>query len=224
VTPVFHRRVELVAGDGTVTAAIEDFNHHFEITVAHDGERVTGFTANPVRAPWSQCPGAAAELDELVGAPIGVRPASAHPDRHCTHLIDLACVAVRFAGSTGRRRYDAEITDWDQPISSAVIVRDDGLRLEWQVSRMAIEGPEPYTGRSLGGGFTPWVLTELDADTAEAALILRRAAWMSPSRGFDLDSFATLDQTGLGEGVCFATQPQRIHIATRNVGAARATA
>lgn len=224
MTPPFHRRVELIAADGTVAATVEDFNHHFDITVSHDGTRVTGFAVDPVRAPWTQCPGAAAQLTELVGAPIGERPASAHPDQHCTHLIDLACVAVRFAGSTGRRRYDATVTDWDQPTSRAVVVRDDGLRLDWQVGRSAIEGPEPWAGRSLGAGFTPWVLTTFDPDTAEAALILRRAAWMSPSRGFDLDAYDLVGETGLGVGVCWTTQPQRIALATRNRGTARPTA
>jgi hypothetical protein len=218
---VFHRRVELVAGDSTVHATIEDFNHHFELTVTHDGSVVTAVAAEHVRAPWSQCPGAAAELQELVGKPVGVRPASAHASEHCTHLIDLVSVAVRFAGTVGHRRYDAWISDWDQPVGSAVIERDDGLRLAWQVGGNRIHGPDPWTDQPLGGRFTPWVLSTFDADTAEAALILRRAAWMAPSRGFDLDSFATLDQTGLGEGVCYATQPQRIHIATRNAGMAR---
>lgn len=224
VSEPFHRRVELVADDGTVTAAIEDYNHHFVVTLAHDGERVTGFAVDAVRAPWSACPGAAGELDELVGSLIGVRPASARPDRHCTHLVDLACVAVRFAGSTGRRRYDATITGWDEPVADAVVERDDGLRIQWRVGRSSIEGPEPYAGRSLGAGFTPWVLTTLDADTAEAALILRRAAWMSPSRGMDLDDYAVLADSGLPEGVCYASQPERIRIATRNVGMARPTA
>lgn len=224
MSPAFHRRVELVAGDGTVAATIEDFNHHFDITVRHDGERVTGFAVDAVRAPWSQCPGAAGELEELVGAPIGVRPTSAHPDHHCTHLIDLACVAVRFAGSTGRRRYDATVTGWDEPLADAVIERDDGLRIEWRANRSMIEGPEPFAGRSLGAGFTPWVLSTFDAEVAEAALILRRATWMSPSRGFDLDTFDLLGETGLGEGVCYATQPQRIGIATRNRGMARPSA
>jgi hypothetical protein len=224
VTPPFHRRVELVAGDGSVAATIEDYQHHFDLTLAHDGERVTGFAVAPVRAPWSQCPGAAAELVELVGAPVGVRPASARPDLHCTHLIDLACIATRFAGTPGRRRYDATVTGWDEPTAHAVVERDDGLRVEWRVGRATIESPPPYAGRSLGAGFTPWALTELDPDTAEAALILRRASWMSPSRGIDLDAYATLDQTGLAEGVCFATQPQRIRIATRNVGNARPSA
>ncbi|MCU1377493.1 MAG: hypothetical protein JWN29_476 [Acidimicrobiales bacterium] len=223
MTPPFHRRIELDAGDGTVTATVEDYNHHFDLRLTHDAALVTGFSVDPVRAPWSQCPGAAAELDELVGRPVGVRPTSASPDRHCTHLIDLACVAVRFAGSTGRRRYDVTVTDWDQATSTAAVQRDDGLRVEWQVGRMAIEGPDPYTGRSLGAGFTPWALRELHAEVAEAALILRRAAWMSPSRGFDLDAFATVADTGLGEGVCFATQPERIHLATRNLGTARVT-
>lgn len=221
----FVRRVELVAEPGFVVATIEDYNHHFDVTITHDGSVVTGTRVDAVRAPWSECPGAGDELADLVGAPLGVRPHVASPDRHCTHQLDVACVGVRFAG-TGLpwRRYDVTVIGWDQPEVHATVARDDGLRLDWTLDRtQTITWPEPFAGRTLGAGFTSWAFRELDAEAAEAALVLRRAAWMAPSRGFDLDAFTTLDQTGLGEGVCFATQPERIGRARRNVGMARVT-
>lgn len=221
----FVRRVELTAGPGAVVATIEDYNHHFDVAITHDGAAVTGVRVDPVRAPWSECAGAGAELAALVGVPLGVRPNVASPDHHCTHQLDVACVGVRFAG-TGLdwRRYDVTVAGWDEEEVHATVERDDGHRVAWTLDRFqTITGPDPFTGRTLGAGFTPWVIRELDDDTAEAALILRRAAWMAPSRGFDLDAFASLDQTGLGEGVCFATQPERIRRARRNVGMARVT-
>lgn len=223
MSPPFVRRVELEARPGSVLATIEDFNHHFDVTLRHDGRIATGLSVDAVRAPWSPCGDAGAELAELVGAPIGVRPVTRRADQHCTHQIDTACVAVRFAGlDLEWRRFDVTITGYDEPVMHATVERDDGYRLDWTVERHVITAPEPYAGHALGSGFTTWVLG-LDADEAEAALILRRAAWMSPSRGFSLDDFPTLADTGLGVGVCFAAQPERIHTARRNVGMARVT-
>jgi hypothetical protein len=203
-------------------ASIEDYNHHFEVTLIHDGTVVTDITGRAVRAPWSPCASAAGELRELVGGPIGRRPRVDAPDRHCTHQLDIACVAVRFAGAgLEHRRFDAVVTDWDGPEGRAIVERGDGLRLEWTVNRSTITSPPPYAGRLLGAGFTTWALSTLDPDTAEAALILRRAAWMSPSRGLDLDQHDFLVESGLGEGVCYSAQPQRIHVARRNHGTTR---
>ena len=222
MTPPFVRRVELEAVDATtVLATIEDFNHHFDVTLRHDGRIATGLSVDAVRAPWSLCGDAGAELAELVGAPLGVRPATRRADQHCTHQIDTACVAVRFAGlGVGWRRFDVTVTGYDEPVMQAAVERDDGYRLEWTVEHHVISVPERYAGRALGAGFTVWAVG-LEPDEAEAALILRRAAWMSPSRGMDLDDFPTLADSGLGVGVCFSAQPERIRAARRNVGMAR---
>lgn len=221
--PPFIRLLRLTApDDGSVIASIEDYNHHFEVSLLHDGDVVTDITARAVRAPWSPCAAAAGELRELVGRPVGERPRVDAPDRHCTHQLDIACVAVRFAGTgLDDRWFDVVVTDWDKPGGRAVVGRDDGLRLEWTIDRSRITAPPPYAGRPLGPGFTTWATSTLDADTAEAALILRRGVWMSPSRGLDLDQCDTLDQSGLGEGVCYSAQPARIHVARRNRGMAR---
>ena len=69
-------------------------------------------------------------------------------------------------------------------------------------------------GRSLTSGFTAWATT-LDPDQSEAALILRRAAWMAPARPIDLDDYATMASTGMPVGVCFSAQPERIEQAVR---------
>ena len=221
--PPFLRRVELETLDAhTVRATIEDYNHHFEVTLRHDGERAVAFSTEAVRSPWSPCADAAGELAELVGRPIGVRPRSDSPDRHCTHQLDVACIAVRFAGlGLPWRRYDVTITGYDQPEEHAEVVRDDGYRLAWTVvGNTTIASPEPYAGRLLGKGFASFART-LEPDEAEAAFVLRRAAWMAMSRSFSLDAFATLDETGLGVGVCYAAQAHRRETARRNRGMAR---
>ena len=216
----FRRRVVLRrTADDLVDGEIEDHIHHFAVRLGHRDGRVTEIEGRAVRAPWSLCPGATAPLAELVGAPVGSPAPRVDPTAHCTHLLDLAVVALRFAaGSPATRRFSLDITGWDQPELTASARRDDGPAFRWTVRGGIITDPEPYVGRHLGSGFTAWATDALDDDEAELALLLRRATWMSASRGIDLDRFDRLSQSAVPPGSCFASQPQRIELARRNRG------
>lgn len=221
VAPPFERRVELVASPGVVVAEVEDCQHHFAVSIHHDGTRVTGFDLDAIRAPWSPCSSAVVRLGELVGVPVGVRPVAGRADLHCTHQLDLALVGVRFAGlGIARRRYAMSVVDYMRPQSTATLVRDDGYELTWTVRAGTVTGPAAHAGHALGAGFTTWAVS-LPADEAEAALLLRRAAWMAPARLIQLDDFPTMRSTGMREGVCWAAQPERIDVATRVRGSSR---
>jgi hypothetical protein len=220
-SPPFRRRVTLGRpAPGAVEAAVEDHIHHFAVRIEHADGMVTAVEGRAVRAPWTTCPGAIAVLRELVGRPVGVIRVD-RPGDHCTHLLDLALVAVRFAASgPSTRRYELTISEWDGDATDAIVERDDGRSLRWTVERGTIVEPEPFAGHSIGAGFTAWVDESLDEDTGELALLLRRAVWMSPSRGFDLDAIASLSDLPIASGACFASQPERIHLARRNSGTA----
>ena len=218
--PPFRRRVELQRLDAsTVDGSLEDHFHHFEATVTHADGVVTAVESRAPRAPWSLCPGAGAQLQELVGKPVGVLPQVADVTDHCTHLLDLALTLVRFAGTgLDHRRYDMTVTDWDTDASEATLVRDDGRVLRWTSSKGELTGPEPFTGRSTRAGFARWVVETFDPDEGEMVLHLRRATWLAPSRLLDMDQYSVLGESGLPEGTCFASQPERIGLATRNKG------
>lgn len=213
--PPFVRTVEFRAEGGTVVASLRDFQHRFAIEVRHDGSHVVGFTLHPTRLPWTTCAAAADELDELVGAPIGERPRTRRADQHCTHQIDLALTAVRFAGlGLAHRRYDMTVTGYLTDACVASLRRDDGMELRWRIADGAIVEPADLAGRSLTTGFTAWATT-LDPDDSEAALVLRRGAWMAPARSVDLDDYDTMASTGMPPGVCYSAQPARIEQAVR---------
>jgi hypothetical protein len=61
--------------------------------------------------------------------------------------------------------------------------------MTWTVGTNIVEGPEPYAGRSLGRGFLAWAEAELDPETAEAAIVLRRGCSISMGRLMDLDEY-----------------------------------
>src|SRR3546814_6276769 len=151
--PPFRRRFELrrIAADA-VEAELEDPIHHVVVIVHHDHHEVTGVEGRAIRLPWSLCPGAISQLEELVGAPVGVAPAVADAGTHCTHLLESALTAVRFAGTTaGDRRYDLEVTDVEgdagQPSVLAVARRDDGFELTLHTDGRQLLAPDRKSTR-----------------------------------------------------------------------------
>lgn len=219
----FHRRIVLRSPSGTeVTAELEDDFHHFRVWIGHDGERVVTVGAEALRYPWSTCPQAKAELLALTGAPLTADTAAlaalVPPRRNCTHMHDLAGLAVAHA-ARGRdhRRYDAVVPDRDpEGRTRAVLWRDGAEVLAWDLHRHRIAGPPPWSGRDLRAGFVAWAGANLDPDDAEAACVLRRAAAIALGRMVDLDAYERADE--LREvmlGACYTFSPAVIATARR---------
>jgi hypothetical protein len=225
-TQAFHRRHELRALDAaTVVAAVEDDMHHFELTLRHDGRVVTAVDGRAVRWPWAPCTDGARAVDALVGMPLDTSSSAVgawtDATTQCTHQFDLAGLAVAHAarhaaGGAPTRSYLAVVPDWEQPPYHAWILRDGVEVLRFTIDGRTVAAPEPFAGVALDRRFIQWCSEHLDDDTAEAALLLRRAAWMSPARHIDLESYAMVGDTLVKPGVCFATQPQRLSIGFRN--------
>ena len=172
------------------------------------------------RHPTSLCPQAGLRLTELVGMALNASSAAAlsHTDarQQCTHMIDLAGLAIAAAArDIGRRCYEAEAPDRVDGRSRPRLWCDGRLVLEWTIDKMTVVGPGPYAGRSLEAGFTAWTQAELDVDAAEAALVLRRACFISGGRGVDLDSPG---RTFGPAGGCWVWQPEQAPQARRMVG------
>lgn len=216
----FRRRVTLTRTSVTqVAASVEDHIHHFEVQVDHDNQRVCAIQGRAVRAPWSTCPGATRELDRLIGERIGGFAHLEQPMLQCTHLLDLAVLAIRFAGQeVDRRWFEVSVVNWAGPSVDAQIQRDDGAALGWTLQAGRIVTPAPYEGRDLRQGFAAWAHRTLAADELELALILRRAVWMSVSRGMDLDQVDTPKESGMNPASCYASQPVRFELGRRNHG------
>jgi len=222
-----YRRVFLLVGDeARVVADMEDDFHRFRVTLAHDGARVTEVRAEAFRTPWSECSGATAVLRGLEGIPLSVRPraAAAHADprANCTHLFDLAGLAVAHAATRrARRRYDVEIPDRRAGRTRARLARDGAPLLDWEVEGTDVLSPPPYAGRTLrGGSFLLWAERSLDPETAEAAIALRRACFISVGRARDLDAAHDAGvYLSMAPGSCFTMTAGVAERALRNRGA-----
>ena len=103
------------------------------------------------------------------------------------------------------RSYEVTIPDREAGHTIATLHVDGQPMLLWHIMDMTIEGPPPYEGRSLRAGFTKFTYS-LSRDQAEAALVLRRALFVSQGRGIDIDALGDRGPVG----GCWAWQPERI--------------
>jgi len=217
------RRISLVARDErTIEAGLEDDFHRFGLTLTHDGERVVTCEGRAERFPWTECPGAIEPLRALAGVPLSARGTAiaeyVAPQANCTHLFDLAGLAVALAarGDT-RREYLAVVPDRDAEWRTRAWLECDGVEvLAWDVAGIEVEGPDPFTGIRLRGGFQAWVTASLSPADAELALVLRRACEISMGRHTPWDDLpAAIDVGEFMLGVCHTFQPGRAEVALR---------
>jgi hypothetical protein len=224
---VYRRRIRLRAEDREVRGSLVDDFHDLTLRLVHDGVRVSKIEGATRRIPWATCPGAALPLALLEGMPLtrSLRSVARHTDprAQCTHLFDLASLAVSLAASGAAERcYELAVPDRVGTRTLASLSRDGVPLLRWQIDGARIEDPPPFAGRSLGGGFAEWAESTLDGALAEAAQVLRRAASISLGRRFDFDRVpdARTFQSQAG-AACFTFQPGRVAQGLRLVGNVR---
>jgi hypothetical protein len=198
------------------------------VTVRHDGATVVAVEGDSRRYPWTTCPSAVEPLRALAGAPLttALSALGEHGEarQNCTHLFDLAGLAIAHAARNGAhiRTYDVAIPDRDGNRTTPMLWRDDEPVLRWQLAGRTILGPEPFEDVSLRGGFLAWAEATFDGDLAEAASILRRACDISLGRFMDLDVFETAEMLGdQVRGTCHSFQPEMMVRAVRVKGQTR---
>lgn len=219
----FLRRIVIAqqfsAPGGEVRAALEDDFHHFRVAIQHDREQVLQVHGRADRHPYTLCRSATDRLLDLVGMRLD-RVASAvgrvtDASQQCTHLLDLAGLAIAVAAAgTSRREYELEVTDRVVGRCTATLALDGEPLLRWELQDTTVTRPAPFTGISLREGLARWALETLPADLAEATIVLRRGALISLGRQKDLDAQQHAEPTGR----CHAQQPQRAAQALRVVG------
>jgi hypothetical protein len=226
LTDVYRRRIRLLTPEpGVVIGALEDTAHHVRVTVISDARRVVSVRGEAVRLPWVTCPGAVAGLATLDGTELTTSlrqlRGAYSPAEHCTHLFDLAHLAIAHAARGHRERlYEVVVSDREQPMP-AYLFRDGVKTLEWRVALGSIVAPPQFAGVGLAGGFLSWCDANLDEEGAEAAFVLRRASSMAAIAHMDFDAYRAAGEARLQPGVCFTAQPERMAVAFRTTGSQR---
>lgn len=220
---VFRRRVDIIAhpgnGTGEVRATLEDDFHHFRVWVCHHEGEVTAIGGEALRYPYSLCPQACDQLQQLLGMKLDriAHSVTRQTDasHQCTHLLDLTGLAVAAAArGTHQRRYDVNIGQRIANRTRATLIRDGNEDLTWEVNGTLIEGPSPYCGINLREGMARWALNTLNEEAADAALLLRRCTLISMGRAYNLDEQIHAATTAL----CYSQQPERAEQALRMKG------
>jgi len=228
----YRRRIRTITVEpGVVEGGLEDDFHHFEVTLRHDGERVTGIEARSRRRPWATCPDAATNLRPIEGLPLSPRCTAiadvADPRMNCTHQFDLAGLCVSHAArALERRQYDAELPPANDGVTKPRLWRNGELVLAWTLSsrdgRRRLVDSAPYDAAPWRGGFFRWADETFDPVTAEAAIVLRRACEIGMGRGMDLEAYDSAAELGpLMGAVCYTMQPSVMPVAFRNRGSIR---
>lgn len=222
----FCRSIVLEVDVRSVLAELEDDFHHFLVTLEHAGGLVTGISHTTIRYPWSLCPTAGGQLQGLVGTPLKceLRAALAQGDirMNCTHLFDLACLAVTAAArGIVRRRYDIAVNMLNPAQRTATLARDDGFHLAWKIQGSEITDPVLFAGIGLKRGFVDWAADTLALDEAEAAILLRRAVFVSGGLRRDLDEVENAAEGARTMGGCFVMRDGIAEQALRMKGSTR---
>jgi hypothetical protein len=227
---VFRRRIRLVRPEpGLVVGELEDDFHHFRVRLRHDADHVVEAVGESPRSPWATCADGNRRIALIAGlalSPDATAPGAVADARlQCTHTFDLAGMCVAHAwrqlhGGAPRRQYDCAVPDtYASGRDPVTCLRDGEPLLTWRMDGTTIVEPDPFTGATLGGGFLRFCRDTLDADTAEAAIALRRAVYISAGRRQQHDWFRTAGEVaGALIGTCHTYQPGVVEVSFRRRG------
>jgi len=175
--PPFWRTISLRCIDRDVTARVCDNVHDFTVTLSHEQGLVTRIAARADRIPWTTCPAAIERLQQLVGLALAARVNQAvDQGQQCTHMLDLAKLALRQAQRGGQRTYAVSTGAGERPDTCVSRITRDGEEVcLWQISGNTIVSAGVFRGLSVSGRANWPPEVERDPDLYEAALILRRS-------------------------------------------------
>ncbi|MFM6931975.1 MAG: DUF2889 domain-containing protein [Novosphingobium sp.] len=203
--PGFRRRFAVTPSPRAVTAALEDDIHRMAVTVHHDGEKVVRVEADMARHPWDMCPGAVAKVEaDFTGRWLAPSDRTIDKKANCTHLFDLAELALRHAGNAAPTLYEVLVSDPVDGCVTAVLRRDGQERLRWLLHDDMMLAPHPAQGLPLIG-LRSWIAT-LPEDQKFEARMLQWASLVAHGRLMPWEpdtEFRALP------GSCFASQPGR---------------
>ena len=216
-TGVYRRGVRLTGRPGEVLAERGATPHGMRLWLRHDGVSVTGIHAETPRTPTNSCGGASLALKRLIGTPLAItQPAfygSGEPHTHCTHLFDLAALAIAHARrGTTTRRYDITVPD-EQPDGAICTIACNGSVVHrWRIRDQIIITPQEFAGQAVLRGFIPWAARRFSGDELEAALVFQKGFFVSRARRrlYSAASGRPIATNLDMHGVCFAYQPERV--------------
>lgn len=223
----YRRRIEIVPAPGVVQAAMEDYIHHFEVVVHHDGEVVRRAGATGVRSPWDTCAIGAAGVAALAGTPLADASLA---DRwvedkrdQCVHVVDTASLAAAHALDEAPLTYEVRVDIASFAERHAVLRRDGDVVLDWRIEGQQVVDGGACTGMGLDrASFSRW-LEHVPVADREALFVLRRACSIALGRLIDLDAMTYASDARPADESCHTYRSEVVDVAVRNRGTWRTT-
>ena len=203
---IFRRRLRLRVTKQQVAVELEDCNHAFRLCLHHDGEKVVSLDTEVRRYPYITCAEAPEALRKLVGAAVGGAATSTRPrllpSNNCTHLHDMALLALAYAEEPALERvYDISVADEHGGVTEARIDCDGAMVHAWRIREHAVIVPEVHAGKTMLRGFYNWVSRCHAGVPLEAAVALQRGYYVAQGRRYLSDLPASADH--MPEGACY---------------------
>ncbi len=224
---VFRRRLRLVGDDASVTAVLNDDFHSMWCRIGHDGTTVRSVEADTIRIPKTTCPGAVVPLQELVGTALSSDRksfyGSGRAGRNCTHLLDLARLAIQRAGR-GRftQIFDIVLPDAVDNNTGVQLFIDGELAYDWTLHEDVIVAPAAFAGRRLFAGFAEWAGRQFEGDALDGALMIQKAFFVARGRRYIFDQQgAATNLEPEREGRCFTFSEPQFSVARDMIGYVR---
>jgi hypothetical protein len=219
-SPPFRRTITLDNRGDEVIARVADNVHDFTVAIRFDEERVTDVAAEAARFPWTTCPGGIDKLKQLVGTSLAKQSrVSVDHAWQCTHMLDLAKMAIAHAGRGGSRSYLVAVDAMTDPDGCLAKIARDGEELfEWHVLRDRVLSPSIFNGHVISGRASWSREVQEDDDILEAALILRRSLLVFRGRRRATALVRNASELRYMTGACLSFQPDQVLHAVRPDG------
>lgn len=211
--PGYRRRFIVTPRPGVVRSELEDDFHCMGVTLRHANGIADSVEAVVVRAPWTTCPGAEAQLAKTFAhAPLAEFFARGEKNFNCTHLYDLAMLAAAHADDADVLTYDILVSDPDRDGRRRAEIRRNGVPVLGfvDVNHRIVE-PAELAGVELLK-MRSWI-DALDPDLKEAARLLRWGALVAHGRTIPMERQS--DARHMPRGNCYTFQDERVAVAKR---------
>ena len=222
----FRRRIVLTREGTRLSATLLDDFHTMDLALTVVEGVVVDVAGNMERFPKTTCPGAVAALQAaLRGKTVGGESALIHGvDRggQCTHLIDLAMLALSWSGQDGAMQLiEVALTDRDGEGRQDLLITVDGApALSLELQDETIKSPAAHSGRKLFGGFARWVDETFPPEQARLWLIAQISLFVAGGRAHIVDG-PKPRRSGAEptrRGACFSYTDPAFAVAIDNVG------
>jgi hypothetical protein len=225
---IFRRRIRLENINNYVLAELEDCNHGFRLRLYHDHKTISAIEVETLRYPLSTCSNAGQPLQALLGCALTTQIDRilkyTRPRDNCTHLFDLASLAIVHATRAERTRiYDIEVPDSTSATSDLLVRCNGELIHQWQAREHKLCAPAALNDKPLMKGFYLWVFKQFSGEQLEAALVLQKGYFVSRARHLDLDASAGMAASGdlFMLGACYTYSPAIVDKAFREANSVR---